>query len=836
MIQSQLVTRILRKSTPALIASVMAIGLLAGASPGLAVTMTWTNGSALWTSTSAWTTNLATGIDPVNSTNITCGAGAVSNITSTCVGGNGVPGIDDQARFTNNTSYTVTLNIVTNISVVTVTNSAGTVTLDASGSSLTVTGRFRVGEGSATSTVLWAGGTLIAGTGGAPLLQVGTADTNTVGTLIVTNGVVAAGGSVSLGTSPGSIGKLVVNGSGVFTNAIGAIPNNNWNLRLRAAGSQLIITNGGTFFWPDQVRAQSNSQIIVSGPTSSLNTRGIATSTLTIGDLVGPGCLLIVSNGAKVVSDNGTISVGRNDGSGNTGIVVGAGSQLISRIGAGGTGAGITIGLGSAVHNGNDLIVYDGGYVSCDGSFFNISGTGTNCSFHMGGTGAMSTGLVVAVRHNSQALNSSMVMSNAFFTCTKMSVNGSSSNKLSVLANATLNVNAPNAFETNGVSVSAVQGSLIIDAGTLNAVVGSPTNTVNVGGSGTLTGNSLVIRNGGNLFADAVRVQGGNTIAFTSGTLSVGAMDIRPNANGSNIFVVGDGIGAAYYDMAANGGDGYHGFSNGGVVFTNGTSLRGSGTLSGTLVVNGTFVPGFANAVGSVVTSNSLTFGSSAVLEYDLGTSSDSVTVNANLALGNSTINVTDSGGFGANTYVLFTHTNTVVSGTLNVGTLPAGYSAIVSNDADNIPPRTLLVVSVTGPSDPYASWTTHYGIGAGQGNADPDADGMNNTNEFLAGFAPNNNAAYLHVISVAKTTVTNITVTYLGASGDTGYTGAPSSRTNVLEFTTGAGGNYSNNFVSTGQTNILSGGTGVGTVASFVDTNATSGATKYYRVRVLVP
>lgn len=113
----------------------------------------------------------------------------------------------------------------------------------------------------------------------------------------------------------------------------------------------------------------------------------------------------------------------------------------------------------------------------------------------------------------------------------------------------------------------------------------------------------------------------------------------------------------------------------------------------------------------------------------------------------------------------------------------------------------------------------------------------MNNTNEFLSSFNPTNSAAYLHVISVARTATTNITVTYLGASGDSTWSPGIASRTNVLEFTTGApNGSYSNNFASTGQTNILSGGTGLGTVTSFVDTNGATGLTRYYRVRVLVP
>jgi len=350
------------------------------------------------------------------------------------------------------------------------------------------------------------------------------------------------------------------------------------------------------------------------------------------------------------------------------------------------------------------------------------------------------------------------------------------------------------------------------------------------------SGNSLTISNA-SVSAGFVKVRQSNSVVFAAGTLSAGGMDTDPGANNSNEFVVGDGTSAAFYDMAA-GGTGYHTFGSPGLVVTNGASLRGSGTLTGTSTVLGTFVPGFANSVGSIFTSNSLSFGSS-VLDYDLGITSDSVTVNGNLALGNSTVNVTDSGGFGAGTFVLFTHTNTVTapSGTLTVGTLPAGFTATVSNDVPTA--RVLLVVSATGGGDPYGTWLTHYGLSGGNalGTADPDADGMANTNEFLAGFNPINSAAYLHVISVAKSG-SDMNITYLGANGDSTYSGGPASRTNVLEFTAGTGGNYnSNNFASTGVTNILSGGVGLGALTNMVDSGgATNKPSRYYRVRVLVP
>ncbi len=120
--------------------------------------------------------------------------------------------------------------------------------------------------------------------------------------------------------------------------------------------------------------------------------------------------------------------------------------------------------------------------------------------------------------------------------------------------------------------------------------------------------------------------------------------------------------------------------------------------------------------------------------------------------------------------------------------------------------------------------------------DADPLGKGISNTNEFLAGFNPTSAAAYPHVISIVKSGA-NMNVTYLGANGDSTWSPGVASRTNVLEFSSGAAnGSYTNNFASTGQTNILSGGTGLGTITTAVDTGGATGATRYYRIRVIAP
>src|SRR5258706_13155499 len=87
----------------------------------------------------------------------------------------------------------------------------------------------------------------------------------------------------------------------------------------------------------------------------------------------------------------------------------------------------------------NDLLVYDGGYVSCGGTVTVPNGADCpNNSFHMGGVGAMSTGIALVVNNNTAATNSAMFVSNAVFSASIINFIGVGGNTLDVLANGTL--------------------------------------------------------------------------------------------------------------------------------------------------------------------------------------------------------------------------------------------------------------------------------------------------------------------------------------------------------------------------------------------------------------
>jgi hypothetical protein len=493
------------------------------------------------------------------------------------------------------------------------------------------------------------------------------------------------------------------------------------------------------------------------------------------------GCALTITNGGKLLSELGTIGA---NSSYCTGVVTGVGSVWSNFTDGAGYVDTNRLTVGGGLGSFNYLAVRDGATLVNNGSLnIGSSPTSTLNSVVFGGPGqpaVISNSGTVNIGSGSNTYGNSLTVSNASLTCDTLYVGGS-------------------------------------------------------GGDKTNYNNSLVFR-GGTISANYVKIQSSNNVTFTAGILSAGGLACETGANNSNAFVVGDGTSAAYYDMAAS-GTGYHDFNAGGLVVTSGAYLRGTGTIAGNVTVLGIFAPGFS--VGSIFFSNNVVFGSGAALNYDLGTSSDSAATSNNLTLAGM-LNVTPGPGFGVNNYTLFTYSN-LVANTLAVTPIP-GFNASVVNDAPNT--RILLVVTAIAPPDPFITWQSHYFPGGGTsslGTADPDGDGVSNTNEFLSSFNPTNGTAYAHIIKIVKSGP-DMSITYLGANGDDTWSPGFTSRTNVLEYAHGSGsgynGNYANNnFVSiTGGTNILGGGHGTGTVVTVTDTGAASATNRYYRIRVIAP
>jgi autotransporter-associated beta strand protein len=127
------------------------------------------------------------------------------------------------------------------------------------------------------------------------------------------------------------------------------------------------------------------------------------------------------------------------------------------------------------------------------------------------------------------------------------------------------------------------------------------------------------------------------------------------------------------------------------VVVKSGTQLGGHGTIGGltTISSGGTLAPG--NSPGTLTFTNGLTLEAGAVLEFQLGTTSDLIAVTGGTLTGPTsglvTLNLADAGGFTAASYTLFDFsgaaTSSFTASDFTLGTTISGYTynlALVGN------------------------------------------------------------------------------------------------------------------------------------------------------------
>jgi len=128
-------------------------------------------------------------------------------------------------------------------------------------------------------------------------------------------------------------------------------------------------------------------------------------------------------------------------------------------------------------------------------------------------------------------------------------------------------------------------------------------------------------------------------------------------------------------------------------IFT-GATLSGAGIIGSATTLDGgaTLAPG--DPFGALTFTNSLTLNESSVLKFDLGASSDCVVVGGNLVLAG-LLQVTNTAGFGAGTYTLFTSSGSLNLGNFVLTTAPAGYQYSFNT---NTPGTVKLVVSIDAP------------------------------------------------------------------------------------------------------------------------------------------
>ncbi|HUI08405.1 MAG TPA: glycosyl hydrolase family 28 protein [Verrucomicrobiae bacterium] len=248
-------------------------------------------------------------------------------------------------------------------------------------------------------------------------------------------------------------------------------------------------------------------------------------------------------------------------------------------------------------------------------------------------------------------------------------------------------------------------------------------------------------------------------------------------------------------------------------------TLGGNGSIGGPVTVDGTVAPG--TSPGTLTINNDLTVDSGAVLQYELGTSSDLLSVSGNLTLGG-TLNVADSGGFTHNmAYTLFSYGGGLTYHGLTVNTTP---NPAFNYTVDVGTPGIVKLDVYT----PFEQWQVQY-FGsttnpAAGGDVDADGDGISNTNEFLAGTNPTNSRSGLRIISAVRQGA-NVVITWSTAGG----------RTNVVQAAAGGvNGSYStNNFLDIAGSTTIIPGSGDATTNYIDVAGATNAPTRFYRIRL---
>jgi polygalacturonase/PKD repeat protein len=235
------------------------------------------------------------------------------------------------------------------------------------------------------------------------------------------------------------------------------------------------------------------------------------------------------------------------------------------------------------------------------------------------------------------------------------------------------------------------------------------------GGTLTLDGSTLALKQDSVIFSNALAILSDSTLGVTSGTnIYTGAL----SGSGPLTFQAGNGRLSFQGDVSGYSGDATvlngtllldntNGIGTGTVTIASTGTLGSSGTINGPVTVNGILAPG--DSPGTLTINNNLLINSSGVVQYELGTNSDLTIVSGNLAL-DGTLNIADAGGLTNGVYPLFTYGGTLTTngspGVLALGTVanPSFFSYAV--DIGNVG-TVRLVVSFAVPVAGFSADTT---------------------------------------------------------------------------------------------------------------------------------
>lgn len=225
-----------------------------------------------------------------------------------------------------------------------------------------------------------------------------------------------------------------------------------------------------------------------------------------------------------------------------------------------------------------------------------------------------------------------------------------------LVSNLTGTTNATLGGDTAHTSVYS--GAVIF--GTNNAAAAGVTLTAAEGGRVRFTG-GLQRATGATGFGDTVVKTGAGTVSIEgSGNSYLGATTVNQGAFLVNGVLQAGGQAVTVKSGALLGGEG--------------EILRDVVIESGAIFSAGDISAGGVSQAGGLVVGGDLTFGETSVLRFDLGSTSDFVSVGGDLTL-RGRLEVTSVAGFGYGVYPLFSYGGSLLANELVLDSLPEGYT-----------------------------------------------------------------------------------------------------------------------------------------------------------------
>jgi len=583
------------------------------------------------------------------------------------------------------------------------------------------------------------------------------------------NGASQISGSGAL-TKSGT-GSLLLNNSGVndFTGGVVInagtlrIGNNDAAGNLPATGS---VVNDGTlsFARTDDVVVPNtiSGAGAISHTTASVLTLSAANTaftgpvTVSQGTLrTGNGAALGTADGATTIASGATLDV--------SGQILNVEPVIVSGTGVGGIGAIINSGVGqiNALRNvtlaGHTTFGGDNRWdIRLGGSLGQLS-TGGN-AYNITKIGASQVSLVsIAV---DPALANIDIQVGRFALEANTTSLGNPAATMTIRSGSIFSVfNATN--QINKVIV-AEEGSTIHNDSGVNTIVG-PLTLSSAGGfhtfqidsgttlnlQSTLTGGGLIYKTAGTGLLNIT----GNSPAFAGG-LYIGDGTVTLSGTLNN--TVGTTLAAGRFNV--NGA-----LQGAGVSSFVGTTLAGSGTISGVVDVGGAIIPGDTAVAGTLTTGN-LTLQAGVGLTFDLasvttigGGVNDLILVNGNLTLNDNefTINAIGATGLTAGTYRLMTYTGSLV-GTFGTVSLPGGAGRYMLTLSHNVGAKSIDLI-VTGNSHTL-EWNNASGSSAWDVNVSQNWSNLT-TSAAMDFFFSADNVMFTDSIITAPNSATTVTL-----------------------------------------------------------------------------